>query len=121
MKDKLSAQAVPAIYTITGATPKSKQLKIIDPETPKRLQFQGLLPTTVIIATNASVHPPEAAFAWIITGNKGRIITKYSAKLEENDISSYPAKAYGILDAIEFINQYKDQIREWSLYCDNEG
>jgi hypothetical protein len=33
-KDKLSAQAVPAIHTLTGITLKTKQLKIIDPEIP---------------------------------------------------------------------------------------
>jgi Reverse transcriptase-like len=120
-KGKLSAQAVPAIYTLTGITLKTKQLKIIDPEIPRRKQFQGHLPTIVIIVTDASVHPPEAVFAWIITNKKGRIITKYSNKIEENNISSYRAEAYGILDAIEFIHQFKDQIREWSLYCDNEA
>jgi hypothetical protein len=120
-KHKLSSQAVPAIYTLTGVTLKSNLLKIQDTRLPKQSQYQGLLPRKLIIATDISVHPPEAAFAWVITNNKGRTITSQASKIEELEISLYHVKAYGILDVIKFLQTFRDQVEEWSLYCDNKS
>jgi hypothetical protein len=33
----------------------------------------------------------------------------------------YCAKAYGILDVTKFIQTFRDQFEEWSLYCDNKA
>jgi Reverse transcriptase-like len=118
---KLSSQAVPAIYTLTGITLKSDLLENQDNKIPIQPQVPRVFPTKVIIATDASVHSPEAAFAWIITDHKGRTITSHASKITELDISSYRAEAYGILDVIEFIQTLGDKIKEWVLYCDNEA
>jgi hypothetical protein len=52
---------------------------------------------------------------------RGRTITSHASKIEELEISSYRAEAYGILDVIELIHHFQDQVEEWILFCDNEA
>jgi ribonuclease HI len=47
--------------------------------------------------------------------------TQQSARIQEQNISSYRAEAIGILYAIKFIQQHQENIQKWTLYCDNQA
>jgi hypothetical protein len=61
----------------------------------------------IIIVSDASVHQPKTAWTWVASDKEGQIITQQSARLQEQNISSYQAEAIGILYAIKFIKEHQ--------------
>jgi ribonuclease HI len=73
------------------------------------------------MVSDASVNQPKAAWAWVAFDKEGQIITQQSARMKEQNLSSYRAEAIGILYAIKFIKQHQENIPKWTLYCDNQA
>jgi hypothetical protein len=67
-------------------------------------------PIEVIIFSVTSVYKSEAAWAWVASDNEGQIVKQKSARIQEQNISSYQAEAIGILYAIKFIKEHQDNI-----------
>jgi hypothetical protein len=52
---------------------------------------------------------------------KGKVIVSHSARIEEENISSYQAEAFGILNAITMLQNHVFEVQQWVLYCNNQA
>ena len=113
-------EAVPAIITASKTIINKNQIQ--NKEKTKNTTKNNIeVPKEFIIVSDASVHQPNAAWAWVASDKEGKIISQQSAKIQEQNISSYRAEAIGILYAIKFIQQHQENIQKWTLYCDNQA
>jgi ribonuclease HI len=130
---EIPKQLVPAIFTLTKQTLYSERRK---PEVTKehttnnessqqtcgqKKEFSGQLLPKVIIETDASVHQEKAAFAWIIATTNGKVIVHHSARIKEENISSYQAELFEILNAIIMLQNHIFEVQQWIVYCDNQA
>ena len=113
----------PTTLTLSGI-PLFQKAQIVDNQDDtnekhnhKRFRF----PRKIIVVSDASVHEKQAAFGWIVADEKGCIIHQHSSRIEELNISSYRAEAFGILDAMKFLHHHQQFIQEWIIYCDNKA
>jgi ribonuclease HI len=80
------------------------------------------LPDKIIIVTNASVHQDKSAYAWVVAKSNGDIIWQQKKRISESNISSFRAKAMGVLSVLKALHEnIKQQNTKWELYCDNQA
>jgi hypothetical protein len=98
---------IPCLMTPFGVFPKENHEQVTQQLLPQeKEQNNPILPDNIIIVTDASVQHGVSAIAWVISDTNGIILQQKSLRLEEANMSSFSAKAYGVYSVLELQTQH---------------
>jgi hypothetical protein len=105
--EELPHWVIPCLYSITGTLlPKYTSINTnLMPPIVHLPPIHLSLPDKIIIVTDESVHQDKSAYAWVVAKSNGDIIWQQKKRIIESNISSFRAKAMGVLSVLKALHE----------------
>jgi hypothetical protein len=120
----LPDHVLPCIVTFAGIFPSSYTRRHDKTSHPPAsdTDLTQLLPSNIIIVTDASIHQEIASIAWVITDFQGNILRQKMHRLCETRISSFRVEATGVCSVLQYIREEAESKDiTWHLHCNNKA